>query len=177
MTYYSTESNIKKMVFASLFSALIAISAYIKIPLPLVPMTLQIFFILLAGSILGSKWGTLSIIVYLLLGIIGLPVFAGGASGLGVLLGPTGGYLIGFVFATFIIGTLSQKYGTSNILKNIVFMLIGLIVIYLIGIFFLMSVAHISIEKAIVLGIIPFILVDFIKLILAAIIASRYNLN
>ena len=115
--YYSQHgTDIKKMAFASLFAALIAVGAYIKIPIPFspVPITLQVFFIFLAGAMLGARWGTLSVIVYLLLGIVGLPVFSGGASGLGVLLGPTGGYLIGFVVAAFLVGTLCEKKGTSN---------------------------------------------------------------
>jgi biotin transport system substrate-specific component len=92
----NSHNDLKRMVFAALFASLTAVGAYMKIPLPLtpVPVTMQVFFVLLAGCMLGSRWGTISMIVYLLLGIVGFPVFAGGASGLGVLFGPTGGYRV-----------------------------------------------------------------------------------
>lgn len=172
----NSQKNIKKMVLAALFASLISVGAYIKIPLPFVPMTLQILFIFLAGSILGARWGALSVLVYLLIGIIGLPVFAGGASGPGVLMGPTGGYLIGFLCGTFITGLLSDKYGSKNILNNVLFMLTGLIVIYLIGTGYLMHITYLSMEKAFAVGVAPFIIVDIIKLIFASIIASKYSL-
>nr|WP_269848331.1 biotin transporter BioY [Methanosarcina horonobensis] len=103
--------ELRKMVFASLFAALTAAGAYIQIPIPFspVPVTLQVFFVLLAGSMLKSKWGSLSMVVYTLLGIAGLPVFAGGSSGLGVLLGPTGGYIFGFILAAFLTASLPRK--------------------------------------------------------------------
>ncbi|MCL2862482.1 MAG: biotin transporter BioY [Methanimicrococcus sp.] len=101
--------KIKKMVFVALFAALIAVGAWIRIPLPFVPITLQTFFVLLAAVTLGRNWGPVCIIVYLLVGLIGYPVFAGGSSGLGVILGPTGGYLYSFVIVAFIVGFLSEK--------------------------------------------------------------------
>ena len=117
-SYSSHTPELRMMVFASLFAALTAAGAYIQIPMPFspVPVTLQVFFVLLAGSILKSKWGSLSMIVYTLLGIAGLPVFAGGSSGIGVLLGPTGGYIVGFILAAYVIGKLSEK--TENAAKS-----------------------------------------------------------
>ena len=95
------------MIYASLFGAGTAAGAYLIIPLPPVPITLQTLFVWgLAGALLGARLGALSQLVYLLIGIIGLPVFAGGKAGLGVLFGPTGGYLIGFVAGAWVIGTL-----------------------------------------------------------------------
>ena len=87
--YSSHTPELRMMVFASLFAALTAAGAYIQIPIPFspVPFTLQVLFVLLAGSMLKSKWGSLSMIVYALLGIAGLPVFSGGSSGIGVILG------------------------------------------------------------------------------------------
>jgi biotin transport system substrate-specific component len=92
------------MIYAALFGALTAIGAFIVIPLQPVPITLQSLFTCLAGILLGSSVGAMSQIVYVLLGIIGLPVFAGGKAGIGVLLGPTGGYLLGFIAAALVIG-------------------------------------------------------------------------
>ena len=139
-SYSSHTPELRMMVFASLFAALTAAGAYIQIPIPFspVPVTLQVFFVLLAGSMLKSKWGSLSMIVYTLLGIAGLPVFAGGSSGIGVLLGPTGGYIIGFILAAYIIGKLSEKTennARSRLLINAFNMSIGVLVIYACGVF------------------------------------------
>ena len=92
------------MIYASLFGALTAIGALVSIPLQPVPVTLQTLFLYLAGSLLGGSLGALSQLIYLVLGVIGLPVFSGGKAGLGVFLGPTGGYLIGFVAGAFVTG-------------------------------------------------------------------------
>jgi biotin transport system substrate-specific component len=173
----NSHSDLKRMVFAALFASLTAVGAYIKIPLPItpVPVTMQVFFVLLAGCMLGSRWGTISIIVYLLLGIAGFPVFAGGASGLGVLFGPTGGYLIGFIFAAFITGKLSESFSRSSVLKNTLFMIVGLCVIYSFGALRLMSVANLTFQQTMVAGVLPFIAGDLITLLLAAFIAARYE--
>ncbi|MFA6414125.1 MAG: biotin transporter BioY, partial [Syntrophales bacterium] len=84
-------TSLRGMAYASMFGALTAAGAYIMIPLPPVPITLQTFFVSLAGALLGGYLGAMSQVVYVLLGVIGLPVFAGGKAGAGVLLGPTGG--------------------------------------------------------------------------------------
>ncbi|MDD3041628.1 MAG: biotin transporter BioY [Methanosarcinaceae archaeon] len=176
---YGTESSeLRKMVFASLFAAMIAAGAYMKIPLPFspVPVTLQVLFVFLAGAILKSKWGTLSVLVYALLGIAGLPVFAGGASGIGVLFGPTGGYITGFVLAAFIIGFLSEKSGKSGFFSNALFMGTGLLVIYAFGLTQLCLVAKFDPWQAVSLGLLPFLPGDLLKLAAAAYIASRYRI-
>ncbi|WP_094227169.1 biotin transporter BioY [Methanolobus psychrotolerans] len=175
---YIHNSNIRKMVYASLFAAMMAVGAYIKIPVPVspVPVTLQTLFILLAGAMLGARWGTISVIVYLLLGIAGLPVFSGGSSGLGMLFGPTGGYLAGFVFGAFIIGLLCDRYGREKVHFNALFMLAGLSVIYLFGVLQLMNVASLSLQEAVAIGLIPFIPGAFLKLLTSAVIASRYSI-
>lgn len=166
------------MVFASLFAAMMAVGAYIKIPVPVspVPITLQTLFILLAGAILGARWGTISVIVYLLLGIAGLPVFSGGSSGLGMFFGPTGGYLIGFIFGAFVIGSLCDRYGRDKVHLNMLFMLSGLFAIYLFGVLQLMNVASLSFPEAIALGLIPYIPGAILKIIASSIIASRYSI-
>jgi biotin transport system substrate-specific component len=180
-SYSSQTPELRMMVFASLFAALTAAGAYIHIPIPFspVPITLQVFFVLLAGSILKSKWGSLSMIVYILLGIAGLPVFAGGSSGIGVLLGPTGGYIIGFILAAFIIGKLSERTENptgSGLLANALNMSAGVLVIYLCGIFQLMMMAKIGLGAAFTLGVIPFLPGEVVKTAVAAYIASTYEL-
>jgi len=177
-SYHYSESDIRKMALASLFAALIAVGAYLKIPIPFspVPITLQVFFVFLAGAMLGARWGTLSVIVYLLLGIIGLPVYSGGTSGLGMLLGPTGGYLVSFAIAALLIGTLADKKGTENMLLNASFMLAGLFIIYLLGTSYLAFAANITFENALKLGVLPFLPADLLKLALASFIVSKYSL-
>lgn len=175
---YSQNDNIRKMVYASMFAAMVAVGAYIKIPVPVspVPITLQTFFILLAGAMLGARWGTISVIVYLLLGIAGLPVFSGGSSGLGMFFGPTGGYLIGFALGAFVIGYLCDRYGREKIHFNILFMLSGLFVIYSLGVLQLMNIATLSFPEALALGLIPYIPGAILKLLAASIITSRYSI-
>ena len=179
--YSSHTPELRMMVFASLFAALTAAGAYIQVPIPFspVPVTLQVFFVLLAGSMLKSKWGSLSMIVYTLLGIAGLPVFAGGSSGIGVLLGPTGGYIVGFVLAAYIIGKLSER--TENTTKSKLFinalnMSIGVLVIYVCGVSQLMLVAEIGPGAALTLGAIPFLPGEIVKTAVAAYIASTHEL-
>ncbi len=101
----------KGMVLCALFAALTGVGALIAIPLPFtpVPITLQTFFIFLAGALLGKYLGALSQLIYLLLGVVGLPVFAKGSSGIGALLGPSGGYLVGFIPAAFLVGYLLER--------------------------------------------------------------------
>jgi biotin transport system substrate-specific component len=180
-SYSVHSSELRKMVFASLFAALTAAGAYIQVPIPLspVPVTLQVFFVLLAGSMLKSKWGSLSMIVYTLLGVAGLPVFSGGSSGLGVLFGPTGGYIFGFIAAAFLIGKLAERAERaekSGIAVNALNMSAGILVIYTLGVTQLMLVAEIGPGAALTLGVLPFIPGEIIKTAVAAYIASNYKL-
>ena len=172
----SSSSDIKKMVYASLFAALTAIGAYITIPLGPIPFTLQVVFVLLAGGMLGSKWGSISMVVYTLLGIAGLPVFSGGASGIGVILGPTGGYIIGFIAAAFVVGFLFENKRTENILINALYVLAGSAVIYAFGLTHLMIVADMSFIQAVTVGFLPFIGGALVKVAVAAYIATRYRI-
>jgi biotin transport system substrate-specific component len=166
--------QVSALVKVALLAALTAIGAWIVIPLPFteVPVTLQVFFVLLAGALLGPFFGALSQIVYLLLGAFGLPVFAGGASGIGVIAGPTGGYLIGFILAAFCIGLLLQLLG-RKFYWYLLAMLFGILIIYIFGVLQLACVNRLSLVKAILLGAAPFIVVDIIKAVLAALAAER----
>jgi biotin transport system substrate-specific component len=157
------------------FIALTAAGAYIRIPLPFtpVPITLQTFFVILAGALLGKKLGSVSQLGYLLVGIFGLPVFSGGLYGLARLLGPTGGYLIGFVLAAFAIGKLLGNDDDAPFLKIVGAMLVGLAVLFTVGTFQLALVLHISPDKAVALGVLPFVPGDMVKLLAAATIYQR----
>jgi biotin transport system substrate-specific component len=180
-SHSSQTTELRMMVFASLFAALTAAGAYIQIPVPFspVPVTLQVFFVLLAGSMLKSKWGSLSMIVYTFLGIAGFPVFAGGSSGIGVLLGPTGGYIFGFILAAYIIGKLSTKIenaAKSGFFINALNMSAGVLVIYACGVFQLMMVTGFDPVKALIVGVFPFLPGEIIKTAVAAYIASTHEL-
>lgn len=163
-------TSLRGMVYASMFGALTAIGAYIIIPLPPVPITLQTLFLNLAGALLGGYLGALSQVVYILLGVIGLPVFAGGKAGLGVLFGPTGGYLFGFVLAAFVVGKLIAVRKHPGLVWVVASMLAGMVIIYILGILQLTLVAKLSVEKAVVVGALPFLPGDIVKIVLASLI-------
>lgn len=161
--------RLKMLIVTALFATIIGIMAQITVPLPLVPITGQTLAIGLAATILGKKYGTLSVVIYIMLGIAGLPVFSGMSSGLGVVFGPTGGYIIGFLPATFIIGWILERFGftvTSAIIANI----IGMIITLSFGSVWLKFVAELSWMAALTSGVIPFIIVGIIKAVLAAIV-------
>jgi biotin transport system substrate-specific component len=148
---------------------LLAVLAQISIPLPFtpVPLTGQTFGVLLVGAALGSKRGTSSMILYILEGALGLPFFAGGASGWHVLVGATAGYLAGFVVAAYVIGLLAERGLERTIRTSFVPFAVGTLVIYLFGVAWL-AVFLGSFDQAIGAGLLPFLIGDVIKLILAA---------
>jgi len=162
----------RNMVLVGLFAALTAIGAWIRIPIAPIPFTLQMLFVLLSGIILGPLYGALSQIVYVLLGLVGLPVFAGGTSGFGILFGPTGGYLFGFIIGAYLVGKLNQVL-KDTFVRNLISMFSGIVVIYLLGMIQLAVVANLSLEKAFLGGVLPFMAFDLIKAMIAAIIAQR----
>jgi biotin transport system substrate-specific component len=167
------QTSLRGMVYASLFGALTAVGAYIIIPLPPVPITLQTLFLGMAGILLGARLGALSQTLYLLLGIIGLPVFAGGKAGIGVLLGPTGGYLIGFVAAAALIGKIARMKEKPGFAWLCLSLLMGELVMYGLGILQLALVARLSLLKALTVGLLPFLPGDGIKVVLTALIALK----
>jgi biotin transport system substrate-specific component len=165
--------TLRGMVYASLFGALTAAGAYIIIPLPPVPITLQTLFMGLAAILLGSRLGALSQVVYLILGIIGMPVFAGGKAGLGVLLGPTGGYLTGFVIAAFVIGWMAKLKESGGFSWTCLCLLVGTFFVYLPGVLQLALVARLTMTKALAVGVLPFLVGDLFKILLTALLALK----
>lgn len=163
----------KALILTSLFAALTAVGALISIPLPFspVPITLQVLFTLMAGLILGKYYGSVSQLIYLLLGGIGLPVFAGGRAGFQNLVGPTAGYLWGFVLAAFVIGLIAER--RSTLTTDVLALVFGLLVIYLPGTYILHRVAAITLTKAFTLGVLPFILGDLAKVAVAAFVVQQ----
>ena len=169
----------RDVTVSAVFSVLTAIGAWISIPLPItpVPFTLQVFFVLLSGAVLGGRLGALAQTIYLLLGLIGLPVFAGGGSGPGVLVGPTGGYLLGFVVAAYLTGKISEGKRFSCLIRMILGTLSGLVAIYLLGEIGLWMWLRSTLSVLLMFGVIPFLPADVIKALMAAYIASRRQMR
>ena len=170
--------TLKSMVLCALFTALIAIGAFITIPLPYVPITLQTLFVLLAALILGPKLSTISVGLYIFIGLIGIPIFTKGG-GLHYVFQPTFGYLIGFLIASYIIGRIAGKDRDVSYLRLSVSTVVGIIVIDVIGMIYLYFVMKFHIGKDIGLNVLltsyflMFIPGDLIKCFVAVISAKR----
>ena len=164
-------NQLRMMVFASLLAALMAAGAYLAIPIGPVPIVLQNMFVLLAGLLLGSRWGVASVAVYLLTGACGLPVFAGGLAGIGRIVGPTGGYLIGYLPAVFIAGYISEKTA-KRMGYDILAMICGTIVLYACGLAWLKILTGMTWSKTMMVGMYPFLIGDALKIAAAALIAK-----
>jgi biotin transport system substrate-specific component len=167
----TASTDLKMTVYASLFVALIAVGAFIAIPIGPVPIVLQNLFVLLAGLLLGPVWGLACVAVYLIIGLAGLPVFAGGTSGLGKLFGPTGGYLLGYLPCVFITASVSKGLGKKPAF-DILAMVLGSLIVYAIGVPWIKAVMGISLEKALMIGMVPFLIGDALKIVAAAFLAK-----
>jgi biotin transport system substrate-specific component len=158
------------MVYASLFAALTAAGAYLAVPIGPVPIVLQNMFVFLAGLMLGSYWGLASVGIYLLAGACGLPVFAGGFGGIGRFIGPTGGYLIGYLPAVYVIGKISEKTAVRAV-YDVTAMACGSIILYAFGITWLKMLTGMTWAKTLAAGMYPFLIGDALKIAAAAAIA------
>ena len=167
-----TDTNqLRRIVFASLLAALMAAGAYIAVPIGPVPIVMQNMFVFLAGLLLGSRWGLASVAVYLLAGTCGLPVFAGGMGGIGRLVGPTGGYLIGYLPAVFLIGFISEK-AAVRVAYDVLAMICGTLVLYACGVSWLKILTGMTWLKTLSAGMYPFLIGDALKIAAAALIAK-----
>ncbi|MCM3584704.1 biotin transporter BioY [Mesobacillus maritimus] len=161
------KSKTYSYVLAAFGAAIIAVLAQLTIPLPLVPITGQTLAVGLIVMILGTKLGTLAVLIYILLGAIGLPVFSGFSGGLAILVGPTGGYIVGFLIQAYIMGIYMDKFG-YNYVHGIISNLIGMVITLAFGTIWLKIVADLSWTAAFMGGVAPFILGGIIKAIAAA---------
>lgn len=169
-------SSVKKMVYAALFAALTGVGSWIAIPLPYVSVTLQTLFTLLSGAVLGPYFGAMSMIVYVLLGLIGLPIFSRGQSGLGVLFGPSGGYLIGFIVAAIVIGLIVRAKEKPGYWWYCLAMAIGILIIDVFGVVQLSVITGLPLDKAIIVGALVFVPTDILKVLVGAYLATRIRL-
>lgn len=175
----STEKKGSKtydMVYIAVFAVIMAICSWISIPVQ-VPFTLQTFGVFVAVGVLGGKRGTLAVLVFILLGVLGIPVFAGFQGGIGILLGTTGGYIVGFLLSALVMWGFEKLFGKKPVMQ-ILSMLAGLIVCYAFGTIWFMIVYTRSsgaVGLATVLGwcVVPFIIPDLIKIGLAYFLSGK----
>ena len=165
-----------KVSLTALFAALIAAGTFIAIPIGPVPIVLQNLFALLSGLVLGPLMGAAAVGLYLLAGILGFPVFAGGSGGIPRLLGPTGGYLIGYLLAALAAGFMAGRpriTHTTPLPRLIAAVITGFLIIYVPGIIWLKILNKLSWTRALLAGFVPFILGDAIKGAAAVLIVPR----
>jgi biotin transport system substrate-specific component len=166
------------LAYMALFAALTAIGAFIKIPLPYVPFTLQVLFVFFAGSLLGSKRGMQSQLVYVGIGLAGLPVFTQGG-GIGYFLQPTFGYLIGYIAGAFVVGWIIERIDNPKTYQFILANLAGLLVVYLIGVPYLYMALNVwmgipsSWAHVWMIGFVYSILGDMVISVIAGVLVTR----
>ena len=160
------------LVLCGLFAALTAVCSQIQIPLPMIPVNLALFGVHLCGALLGAKYGTLCMVVYVLLGLAGLPVFAGFMGGVGTLFGKTGGYIIGYILDALVVGLIVRRWG-SSFFK----MLCGddyrLAACYTFGTLWFMHITGMGLWVSLTYCVFPFLAGDAVKIALAAALTGR----
>ena len=144
-------SKTKNLIYCGLFTALIAVGAFIKIPVPVVPFTLQFLFTMLAGLLLGSKLGAFSVLAYMILGLAGLPVFAEGG-GIWYLFKPSFGYIIGFCIGTFVTGLIAERMKEKTVPRYLAANFIGLLIVYAVGMIYYYVICNYVINTPIAVG-------------------------
>ena len=175
-TIAATRSKTYDIVYIAVFAVIMAICSWISIPMA-VPFTLQTFGVFMAVGVLGGKRGSLAVLIYILLGAIGVPVFAGFSGGIGVILNTTGGYIVGFLFSALVMWGMEALLGRKPVIQ-IISMVVGLIVCYALGTAWFM-VVYARNTGAVGLGtvlgwcVIPFIIPDLVKIALAFVLSRK----
>lgn len=158
---------VERIVAMGIANLILIACSQVRIPLPFtpVPITGQTFGVLVLGALLGSRYGTSVVIAYVLQGLIGLPVFAGWKGGIAVVFGPTGGYIVGFIFAAFLVGWLLERSWSRRLDLTFAALLIGNAVIYAFGLPWL--ALFVGWDQVLQMGLIPFLPGDLVKLLMA----------
>lgn len=169
-------SKTMDMVYIALFAVVMAICSWIVIPTA-VPFTLQTFGVFLAVLVLGGKRGSLSVMLYILMGMLGLPVFSGFMGGIGVLLGYTGGYITGFLLMALVMWIFEVIFGKSTCMR-LISMALGLLLCYAFGTFWYVTIyarsaGEIGVGTVLTLCVLPFVIPDIIKMLLAMAVRKR----
>jgi biotin transport system substrate-specific component len=169
-----TDSRLRaaRTSLACLFAALCAAGAFIALPIPgsPIPVVIQNLFVVLAGLLLGPLWGSVSVLIFLVLGALGFPVFSGGRGGLAHFAGPTGGYILGYLVAAFVAGHIARKRG---LLRSALAASAGFLIILALGVLRLKLLKNVNWAKALAAGVLPFLPGDAVKAILAALVAAK----
>lgn len=152
-------SKTHQLILCALFTALIAVGAFIQIPIPMLPFTLQFLFTMLAGLLLGGKLGAISVFSYMALGLMGIPIFTQGG-GIGYVLKPTFGYIIGFCIASYVTGKIANKVARPSLKRLLIANFVGLVIVYLTGMVYYYLICNYVINTPI--GLWPLILYCFI---------------
>lgn len=166
------------MILCGLFAALVTVGAFIKIPIPIVPFTLQVFFTTMAGLLLGSKLGALSCMIYMVLGLVGVPVFTEGG-GPGYIFKPTFGYIIGFIIGAFVTGFLVEHMKELKFAKILIANFIGLAIVYACGMVYVYNICNyvldtsISVWKVVLTCFIMVVPGDIVLCVLAAFLGKK----
>lgn len=172
----STRGKTADMAYIAIFAIVIAVCSWISIP-TMVPFTLQTFGVFLAIGILGGKRGTMAVLVYMLLGAIGIPVFSGFSAGIGYILGGTGGYILGFILSALVMWAMENLLGKATWVY-VLSMVLGLLVCYAFGTIWFMVVyaknsGAIGVWTALTWCVFPYVIPDILKIILALSASKR----
>lgn len=173
--------NTKEMIYISLFTSLTIIGAFLSIPIGNIPISMQTVFVLLSGIILGGKLAAISQIIYILIGLVGLRVFAGFKGGVQIIFSPTFGFLIGFIFASFIVGNLIKNNKKNKFVNFFIITLIGSTIVYIFGLPYMYFILNkilktpISFIQTIKTGCFIFIPGDILKSFIAAFIGFEFQ--
>lgn len=162
--------NTKDLTRIALSVAFLSVCSIVKIPITIIPVTLQTFGLLVVCGILGRK-AVIAVIVYILLGIIGIPVFSGFGSGIGVILGPTGGFIIGFIPMSLFVGNFYDR--EKSMYYNFGVMLIGSIILYVVGVAIFCYNVNMSVKEALPIVMYPFVIGDLLKIIVALVTLKK----
>ena len=169
----SMKNNIQNLTLTALMAAILCIVGPIVIPIGMVPMSFANMAIYLTIILLDKKMATISVGVYLLIGFVGLPVFSGFTGGAGKLFGPTGGYLIGYLILTWVAGTILEKKAIpKRSVEQIVALAAGTLGLYLFGSLWLMFQSNVDFMTALSIGVLPFVIFDAIKIVIAVILGA-----
>jgi len=167
---------VAQLALAGLLAAVLAVASWVSIPFVPVPLTLQTLAVLVAGGLLGRYWGPASVGVYLLVGLVGVPVFAGGHAGPAVIAGPLGGFLLGFVLAAFVMGVAGEVARSGRISDRgslavlILGSLVGGLAVYVVGLPWFMAVTGMSLRGAVPVAFVPYVPGDILKAAVAVVV-------
>ena len=162
----------QKLTLAALLCALLCVCSQIQIPLPPIPVSLSLLAVHITGALLGASWSAAAVSCYVLLGAVGVPVFAGFGGGLSVLFGPTGGFLFGYIASAAVTGALVRRSGFTK--KNLMLsMVAGTLACYLPGTLWFMFLSHTTLAAALAACALPFLPGDLLKILFAALLTLR----